>query len=284
MNSIRNRIDGTRLYEIANRLFPDVVGKVIWEDCWERPLHTGTALEWATLFAVAAEAAINGWSVSFPLLAEERGLILFPLRNEIPTHHRAQPGHLGGGAGDLANKFKQALIPKLVLQKDGSSYSVFREGCPYHKIAIGTDYDDRPDILFLKGRLKNDYPHIADDILAYAFEFDSGGMSGKLKIINSGRIPLFEKLPNEPHDIPVAGIIECSVNKSTLVATKQLKRYEQLFRSNYGPPLFLLTGNALPPLAWPACSVDLTLEDTGLLEATLRAGAAAALRSFSIIY
>ena len=225
-------ITGEMLALVANRLIPNYLKDIEWGDTWQRPLESGIAFEWTTLSALAAQSIMRGWSYSFPVFNLSEGRFLFPLRNEIPFHHGAQAGHaISTQHGQtLTNRFLQSLIPKLLIWKEDSYYSFFREGCPYHKIMTNQDYIDRPDILILFGRPSLDYPRLVKYGTEIDFSFDFNNrenITGRIRIINSATLPLISRTPQEGMIIPIAGLIECSVNKAPRVAAKQLQRYDE---------------------------------------------------------
>src|SRR6266704_5965791 len=167
-------VDGKLLAVVADRLIPGYLDLFDWGDIWEKPKTHGTAFEWTILAALAAQACRRGWGRQFPPLGLEGGSALFTLRNEIPRHHGAQPGHSAQlhHTQNLANRFLQAFTPKLLLEKDGRYLSVFREGCPYHYVMDGGEYKERPDILILPGRATVGFPVIVDQGEAIDFSFE----------------------------------------------------------------------------------------------------------------
>ncbi len=277
------------LASVADLLVPGYTTRFDWGAMWTRPWPNGAAFEWTTLAALAAQAVQQGWNCSFPVLQTPSGKTLFPLRNEIPYHHGAQAGHAGANRHtiSLVLRFLQSLIPKLILEKDGTYYSVFREGCPYHEIMIGRIYDDRPDILFLAGRPTPGFPRLIQDEIEVDFSFDlteGPTISGRLRVVNSRSLPCRVRFPKQGMAVPIAGIVECSINKPPDVATAQLQTYAGVFASPVSaPPLFLLTGNDLSLLPRANARIDLAHSDLHLLERDFRAGADGILSYFRLI-
>jgi hypothetical protein len=120
----------------SEKLVPEYLEQIDWKDVWERPIEKGTAFEWFIFAAFIAQSRLRGWSCSFPGLKYPMGREMFVLRNEIPNHYGAQAGHSSAlyQKFDLPDRFFYSILPKVIIEKDGKSYSLFREGCPYHKI------------------------------------------------------------------------------------------------------------------------------------------------------
>lgn len=282
-------IDGRALGRVANRLSPGYLDRVDWGNIWERPLSEGSAFEWAMLAAIAGQAQTQGWKTSFPILDTSNGPSLFRLWNEIPRHHGAQPGHASvyRHDRDLQERFLQSLIPKLVLAKQRNFYSLFREGCPYHKIMVGQDYNERPDIIILPGQPTEGFPRVVRNGTEVEFSYvlkKELVVSGRLRVVNSPTIPCRVRRPREGVDVPITGIVECSVNKPLKVAKEQLQRYENLFsRPSRRVPQILVTGNRLATVQWASKFVDLSATSTDSIEADFRAAAKTSLVLFGIV-
>jgi len=281
---------GRKLATIANRLVPGYLERFDWGDTWERPLEDGTAFEWTLLAALASQAERAGWDCSYPILQLSTGPALFRLYNEIPHHHHAQAGHAAGATyrdHDLADRFLQAFIPKLLLQKGDLWYSVFREGCPYYKVMTRPDFDERPDILMLPGRPSPGYPVLTTDghMMDFSFDLlDGTTICGRLRVVVRSTIPCVTRTPTSGYAVPVAGIVEVSTSKSPSVAGAQLERYEDLFgRSGAPPPLVLITGNELGAFPWPSISVDLSQDSIIEIEQGCLAAAGLALATFGMV-
>src|SRR3989339_1587447 len=146
--------DGQILSSASDILFPGYLDRFDWSDVWERPLASGTAFEWTMVAALAGSLHGAGWDVSFPVLSQPNGRSVFILRNEIPYQHGAQAGHSASTshAIPLQDRFLQSMVPKMVFEKEKRVFSLFREGCPYHRIMFGKEYQDRPDIVLVPGR------------------------------------------------------------------------------------------------------------------------------------
>jgi len=280
---------GQLLASVAELLLPGYTTRFDWGALWTRPRPNGAAFEWTTLAALAAQAIHRGWHCSFPIQQVLTGAALFPLRNEVPYQHGAQAGHAGANqhASSLALRFLQSLIPKLILEKGGVHYSIFREGCPYHEIMSGRIYDDRPDILFLAGRPTPGFPCLIHDEREVDFSFDLADgptILGRLRVINSRSLPCRTRSPKQGLAIPITDIVECSINKPQVVANAQLSTYADIFASSAGiPPLFLFTGNDLSSLPWANARIDLAHTDLHILEHDFRAGADVILSHFGLI-
>lgn len=279
---------GQYLYETAKRLYPKVIENVEWDEIWLNPLESGAAFEWTTLIAIIRVAEDNGWTISVPILSYENGQFLFKLRNEIPTQYVGRPGnsYQRTDAINIKDQFLQALIPKFIIEKGDKIYSIFREGCPYHKIMLGQNYSDRPDILFLAGKPTENFPSIIDDtLIKFQYELEPQfEISGLLQIINASSLPIYEKKPENDLRLPIWGIIECSVNKSKRIAEPQLEKYEKLFNSdNNTPYLSLLTGNKLILDNYLSLGLDVYTSDVDKLEQEFIQIGKVILESFSII-
>lgn len=242
--------DGQLLLDVAERFIPDYSDQFEWGDIWRRPLISGTAFEWTTLAAFATVAQRRGWQYFFPVLGLESGRSLFPLRNELPRQHGAQAGHgaVGQHSQPLARRFLQAFTPKVVLERDGQYYSVFREGCAYHEVMCGVIYDERPDVLVLPGQPVPGFPRLVqrDTYIEFSFDLmDGSTISGQLRVIDSARPYIRKREPEAGMAVPITGIVECSVNKTAVVAENQLQKYTYLFSYPAIPPIVLVTGNDL---------------------------------------
>jgi len=281
-------LNGENLAKAADRILPGYLDRFAWGATWHLPLKQGVALEWAVLAAIIGEAKERGWAESYPLLQKDNGASLFTLRNQIPVQHRAQAGHseTTQHPASLQDRFLQSVVPKVVIGKNGKHLSVFREGCPYHLVMLGQASDERPDILLMQGAPTSNYPRLSTDnrMVEFSFDLENGTiLAGALTIRNTNMIPCAWRTPEESMRIPVAGIIECSVNKTGLVADNQLRAYGELFSSEGKPPSrYLVTGNQLKDLNWPRAVVDLATNDLDLLELGLRNAGSGALSAFGI--
>jgi hypothetical protein len=279
---------GEGFSRVVTRLLPNSLNSLNWGATWQQPLSQGVALEWGMVAAMVAEAIVRGWDLSFPALSTTEGNVLFTLRNQIPYHHGAQAGNAGAhfNRTPLKVRFLQSVIPKVVFEKDGKSFSLFREGCPYHMIMTGKTYEDRPDILLLPGRPTPTFPQIVEDGRGIEFSYDLSSeltISGHLRVRNADIIPCTRRTPEGGTEVPIIGIVECSTNKSALVADEQLHRYANTFANITPPPLFLVTGNELPTLSWSRSVVNLDGENLERLQTELCFAASSALDLFGII-
>ena len=281
--------DGHLLASAANQMVPNYETLFRWGDTWTSALDTGRALEWTMLSALASQAQIYGWKYYFPLLSLPIGKSLYPLWNELPRQHGGLPGNTGAIQHRirLRDRFLQAFVPKLIIEKAGSSYSVFREGCPYHKLMTDIQYDERPDIVLIAGNPTPGFPKIAEDESEVIFSFDLADgivVSGGIRILNSMLLLCRWREPRTGAAIPISGIVECSVNKSTAMAQRQLSEYQHIFGSTERQlPIVLVTGNDLPLLNWPQYRVDLETTNIDVIERDCRTAADLALATFGII-
>lgn len=247
-----------------------------WDDVWERPISSGTSFEWLILAALITESKERGWNYEYPILKHEIKEEIFILRNEIPQHHGAQPGHSSNVSNiNLSERFLQSLVPKIIIEKDGIYYSFFREGCPYHKVMCNQDYSERPDIIVIPGKPSVGFPYIDKDRgeVHFSFNFMDGSniAEGILRITNSPNIPCKKRSPLRGMNIPITGIVECSVNKTAKVANDQLLCYKNLFKVQNKNRLLLITGNDLSHSDWDNHYVDLERKEEEVLEDCIRA-------------
>ena len=132
---------------------------------------------------------------------------------------------------------------------------------------LGKNYDQRPDILFLKGALTPGYPKLdaKRNFLHFSFDLEllsDLSITGTLRIINSQQIPCIRRSPREKLRIPIAGLIEVSTNKSSTVAIQQLAKYRDLFNTEEnGFNSVLVTGNQIEQIALPYSHVDIGSSD-----------------------
>lgn len=275
------------LSQIADQLVPKYLEFFEWADVWNRPLEEGSAFEWTMLAALASQAERRGWAYSFPLLESLRGVSLFTLRNEIPRQHGRQPGHSGRSSQhSLKDCFFQAFVPKILLSRENAFYSLFREGVSYHQIMSNIPYQKRPDIIILPGHPTPGFPKLVqkDAYVDFAFQLaPSTSISGRVRVLNSPSVSYQHRIPQDGLNLPIAGIVECSVNKSLATATAQLEGYIKVFSlPTEQSPVFLVTGNELPPGRWRKAAIPLTSTDSRLLERSFRLAASLALDTFGI--
>lgn len=276
------------LGQAAQALIPEYYNRIDWNGIWNRKLENGSAFEWAVLSAMIQAAKLHGVKVSVPLLDSFQSGEFFILRNEIPLSHGAQAGNSATAlpSKSLKDRFLFSLIPKAVFFTHGQFYSVFREGCPYHKIMCGQNYLERTDIIVIPGTLSKGFPRFtpSGNEVEFAYEYNHQRLTGRLRIINSPLIPCRSRFPRGGVSINVTGIVECSVNKSAKTAAAQLSHYDQLFAvPPHHPKYSLITGNPLPPLPYDCHAIDLTSEDASVLSSELLSAATGILKNFSII-
>ncbi len=281
---------GKDLASVSERLVPGFTTLFDWGDVWDRPLTEGLAFQWSVMAALVSALHARGWRYSFPVLGLPAGKALFQLRNEIPYHHGAQPGHAAMAQrelNDLSQRFLQAFIPKVIVEKTGRDYSMFFEGCPYHRIMTNIAYDERPDIVFLPGRPSAGFPCLVEkgSQVGFSFVFPEGAIaSGALRLQDSpSPLPVWRN-PPEGMAIPIAGVAECTVEKPESVAGPQMRKYAKLFSSASGSPpaLALVDGDDPPQVEWKTAAVRLNSGDLASLQADLFAAAKLVLTTFGI--
>lgn len=213
---------------------------------WQADVETGKGLEIASLCATIFAFQKLGYSLSLPTLYENNP-DLFYLRNVIPRHHDAQPGHdvVFINQVSLQDRFIASLTPKAILRSaEGLTFSIFREGHPVHKIShllkTNNEYLDRPDIVISQGEMF--LPDISNKEVAFSYIQNIGNISGRLRIKNDIRIPIISYESEINSDVLVNGIIECSVGKGQSHAVKQVNRYKSLFASAIMPTALLVSG------------------------------------------
>lgn len=268
-------MNGRLLRDVCAGLDPTIVSQVLPDSIWNQSLDTGRAFEWTVLASLAYGARQRSLEVKYPVLDYRGGPEFYSLWNVIPTHYTGKVGHAHErrDRATLARRFLQALVPKLLFLGEGVTYSVFREGCPYHMIMAEEYYEERPDILVVKGVPLQGYPRIVanDQLIEFAFSFFEGPLvSGHLRVINSSFLPIEDKTPDSAMSVPIWGIVECSINKSSQVATSQLQTYTTLFKGLVEPRILLVTGNQLSIEGWNSLNVDLCTADTSAITAQLQ--------------
>lgn len=252
--------DSLILKEAAKKISPNLFSLINWKDIWELPISSGTAFEWCTFLALAQELEERNYSLQVPL-SQYSALDYFIMRNEIPHHFIGKVGHFNQEANSK-DTFLYSLFAKVVATKDTVSYSIFREGHPYHKLMSDKEYDDRPDIIISKGKSTNNFPlFTSEQVIDYSYEVDSQTVyTGKLQVINSQYLPLLAREPEEISIYPgIVGVIECSVNKTKEHAEKQLNKYCDIFDITTNDT-FLITANNLK-LNYNYEFIDLTSDD-----------------------
>lgn len=251
------------LGEATKILLPGYYDDIIWGNIWNRKLESGTAFEWAITVAIIKAAENFGFSVSIPLITEYHAPDYFVLRNEIPLTHGAQAGNSDTQlrSKPLNERFLYCLVPKAIFEKDGKSYSLFREGCPYHKIMSGKSYLERTDIIIIPGKPCNGFPKFSKsgNEIVFQYEYENQILDGILIAKISPYIPVKKRNPKGGISILASGIIECSVNKTVEVASEQLSRYKSIFSSGDKLPCFsLVTGNNLSSMPYDTHTINLS--------------------------
>ncbi len=264
---------------MAERFIPGYLREAQWRDVWDQPIERGAALEWTTLAAIIAQAQSRGWRYRLPALDLPSGDVYFVNRNSLPRHYGARPGHAPSSANheDLAQRYLHAFVPKAVLEKGERSISLFREGCAYHEVMRDTDYGERPDIMLVSGMPTSGFPRLQErsGFVEFSFDMANGArLSGSVRPINSPRPTLVDRQPLHGIDVPVTGLVECSVHKTPEVARAQIEAYSKIFAHNGEvPKAVLVTGNDLSDLPWPHAYVPLSSRDLGAVEDAFRVAA-----------
>lgn len=273
---------------ITQEFIPEYFDAIDWNGIWNRKLESGTAFEWTVFSALIKTAKDHGISVTMPLIEHYNAGEFFILRNEIPFTHGAQAGNSASALSSkgLKERFFYSLVPKAVFFCDNQYYSVFREGCPYHKIMCGQNYLERTDIIIMAGNTLENYPQLntSGNEVNFAFQNKDQKVSGTLRVRNSPFIPCKIRYPRQNVFLEPAGIIECSVNKTAETAAAQLDKYDALFSNGEHHPAFsLITGNDLSSMAYDTHQIHLEEEDPAVLKNELLTSALGILQNFSII-
>lgn len=276
------------LGKATEQLIPEYYDSIIWGNIWKRKLESGTAFEWAVTAALIKAAKNAGYTVSVPLLESYNAPDYFVLRNEIPLTHGAQVGNSDTllRSKPLRDRFLYCLVPKAVFAKDGVAYSLFREGCPYHKIMSGLAYRERTDIIIVPGTPVNGFPIVSENGKDILFSYDYNGtiLNGVLSAVSSPYIPVKRREPRGGVKLSPKGIVECSVNKTKEIATKQLEKYDALFRTETEhPSLSIIAGNDLSSLQYDTHTIDLTTANIEQLTLELESSAKAILQNFALL-
>lgn len=255
------------LADATNMLIPDYYTQINWSNIWGRKLESGTAFEWATTAAIICAAKQLGFTVKLPLLSEYQADDFFILRNEIPRTHGAQVGNSDTllRSKPINERFLYCLVPKAILQKNDKFYSVFREGCPYHKIMSGQSYLERTDIIIVPGKPCNGFPALtpSGNEVLFKYEYNDQIIEGVLIAKSCPYIPVKRRSPKGGLDILASAIVECSINKTVEVASEQLSRYKSLFNVGDKLPIFsLVTGNDLSSMPYDTHTINLTTDDS----------------------
>lgn len=250
-----------KLKNVIKDLIPEWYEEINWGDLWCRPLENGLAFQIATLCSLVYAAKENGCLVMSPVL-DANGSDMFLLRNEIPLNHNAQAGNSATilASKPLWKRFFFSLIPKFTINYQQTAFSIFIEGCPYHKIMTKGRYLDRPDIIVYQGEISSGYPKYDDvrNIVEFKYNYLQNELSGELRVSNSPFIPCVKRLPLGGIKMTAFEVVECSVNKTYKIAKEQMVRYRTEFTESENAAVILVTGNEIPTMDEQHYSVDLT--------------------------
>jgi len=215
---------------------------------WESGIETGKSIELLSLCALTYSLRSTGHEVTLPRLYDTNP-DLFYLRNVLPRHHGAQPGHdaVTHDYIGLKERFLAAMTPKMQIRDlNGREFLIYREGHPVHLIAWlaggKTEYRDRPDILIAAGAC--DLDPAGSGELGFKYSHSFGTVSGNLRIRNDIDVPLISVAVEGETDVPIRTIIECSVGKGSRSAKQQLRRYMELYSNPERPKSVLVNGKA----------------------------------------
>lgn len=228
---MKKQLDASSLREACLLACPDLVAVILHDSemtssTWKAGIETGKAVEMLALCALVSAIRYIGHSVLFPELYTSDP-DLFYLRNSIPRHHGAQAGHevVVMSGIPLVKRFEAALTPKAIIKtNDGRSFLMYREGHPIHFISNlvnqHPEYLDRPDIVIAEGDLVVNTQSSAE--LPFIYNHPNGIIQGSLRVKNDIKVPLISFEASGSLDIPINGIIECSVGKGKERAEDQL--------------------------------------------------------------
>ncbi|MDX2094427.1 MAG: hypothetical protein SFW64_00565 [Alphaproteobacteria bacterium] len=226
-------------------IFQDIIthNSAITSSTWNAKVETGKAVEFYSLCCLAAGLEKLGIGISIPAIYLEHP-DLFYLRNILPRHHGTQAGHSAAiNSIPLSDRFVAALTPKFIFETVGSKYGIYREGFPIHLIEHlnkgEEEYLDRPDVLICRGTMTSKL--ISSERIAFTYESQSGRCEGILRIKNDALIPIISYDSNLLN-VPVVGIIECSVSKGDTKAEEQLRRYLAIYSGATSPVSLLING------------------------------------------
>ncbi len=273
---MRKLTDAAFIRELSSKLCPDL-SDVIWHESevtlstWGQGLETGKAVEFLSLCSLINAYRYEGQEVSIPDLYKNHP-DLFYIRNIIPRHHGAQAGHdaTNGDSLPLRLRFLGALTPRaIVKQSDGCPLLIFREGHPIHFINYAKQYNiyylERPDLLISKASIEIEL--LNDSEISFSYRYQSGFTSGKLRIVNHAKLPLISLNHTGELDIPISGIVECSVGKGKDRASEQLDAYRTLCKVPPKPKSVLVNGRNKSYREYDIeIFIDLALEDTSKIE------------------
>lgn len=274
--------DASFIRDIAAEFCPDI-SSIIYHDSeitastWSSGIETGKAVEFLTLCALIVETRSAGHDVLFPSIYAVNP-DLFYLRNIIPRHHGAQAGHdvVIGEDIPLLDRFVSALTPKAIIKSvSGKIFLIYREGHPIHFMSClvnkNIEYFDRPDILISEGEIELNTKGITE--LQFEYKYPTGNIFGALRVRNDIKTPLISFKITGEVEIPINGIIECSVGKGRVRAEEQLLTYLQIYTSTIRPLTLLINGRVKPCPAYEHnVLIELNTKDLGHLSQQLRLG------------
>lgn len=211
---------------------------------WEAVGETGKAVELYSLCSLSSALSDIGIATIVPDIYNEKP-DLFYLRNILHRHHGAQAGHAAAiNSIPLIDRFVAALTPKLVFENNALQYGVYREGMPVHLIEHlnqgNAEYLDRPDVIISEGTSACNL--LSAEKMEFSYECHNGKCSGLLRIKNDSSLPIISYDTTLKENIPVTGIIECSVSKSDVRAEEQLQRYLSIFGNSPTPVSLIING------------------------------------------
>ena len=269
--------DGEALGNAADRLCSGFRTRLPAE-VWEAPITSGKALEWATVAAIGGAVKPMGWDLAWSASPPER----FAMRNDIPMHHGAKPGHSAGEQLEL--RFVEGFTPKLVLSRDSQTVSVFREGCAYHRVTAPNNvYMDRPDLLLVAGQPLEGLPRLVHDdtALEAGYAGPTGEVHFSVAVLNAVTpVVLTGPKINGGWSFAPIGLVECSIDKRAPQLTRQISRYRQVF-GRPDLPAVAVTGNRNTPQGFAQATVDLS-GDVDSLVLDLTHGAELCIRAFGL--
>lgn len=248
---MRKLTDVMFLRELSSKLCPDL-SDIIWHESevtlstWGQGLETGKAVEFLSLCSLINAYQHEGQEVDIPELFKSYP-DLFYIRNIIPRQYGAQAGHeaANGDSLPLRLRFLGALTPRAIIQQsDGCPLLIFREGHPIHFINYAKQHNiyylERPDLLISKASIQIEL--LNDSEISFSYRCQSGLTSGKLRVVNHAKLPLISLNHTGELDIPISGIVECSVGKGKNRAGEQLDDYLSLCKSFSKPKSVLVNG------------------------------------------
>jgi hypothetical protein len=211
---------------------------------WNASGETGKAVEFFSLCCLMAALSDIGRKVYTPDIYQQKP-DLFYLRNILHRHYGAQAGHAASiNSISLIDRFSAALTPKVMFENGGLTYGIFREGMPVHLVEHlhkgKPEYLDRPDLIVCEGTLTHNL--LSAEKIEFKYECQYGVCHGVLRIKNDPNIPIISYETTLTENIPVIGIIECSVSKGDVMAEEQLQRYISIFSTDNVPISLLING------------------------------------------